>query len=282
MSNWNEKKLHPTELGMAVNKILVENFPKLFNVSSRPTMEKELDLVEEGTDDWVKVLSDFYQPFMPTIDELKGKEKAIKESLTEKTDIKCEKCGSPMVIKWGRNGRFLACSAYPECKSTRPLPEEEAARQNRRKVRKMRLSDGHQDRPFRPFPGLLGLSGMQNHQADHARDQMPQRGCNGDIVEKQTKGRKLLLRLLQLSQVRFCQLGQAGRQTLPDLQAIRTWSRRTPRPRASISSVRSASHKISPENVEADSHRPVTVHTIASGNARHVFTAGCLSLSVRF
>jgi len=122
-----QRKLAPTDLGMAVSKILVENLPDLFDVKFTAGMEKELDLVEDGTDDWVKVLGDFYKPFVAAIDQLKGKQEAIKASLTETTDIKCEKCGSPMVIKWGRNGRFLACSAYPECKSTRPLPEEEAA-----------------------------------------------------------------------------------------------------------------------------------------------------------
>jgi DNA topoisomerase-1 len=87
-------------------------------------MEQELDLIEEGKDDWVKVIREFYEPFLATISQLKGKEKDIKAAMVETTDIKCEKCGSPMVIKWGRNGRFLACSSW-RVPQHETLPEEE-------------------------------------------------------------------------------------------------------------------------------------------------------------
>ncbi|RME28972.1 MAG: type I DNA topoisomerase, partial [Candidatus Zixiibacteriota bacterium] len=120
-----ERKLFPTDLGKAVNKLLVEHFPRLFNVEFTANMEKELDLVEEGTDDWVSVIGEFYGPFMEAVNGLKGKEAEIKAAMTEKTDIPCPKCGEPMVIKMGRHGRFLACSAYPKCKTTKPLPEDE-------------------------------------------------------------------------------------------------------------------------------------------------------------
>ncbi|MDF1544869.1 MAG: type I DNA topoisomerase, partial [bacterium] len=120
-----ERKLIPTELGQAVNKILVENFPDLFNVKFTANMEKELDLIGIGEDDWIKVLGDFHGPFMATLESLKGREKEIKESMIEKTDINCDKCESPMIIKWGRNGRFLSCSDYPKCKNAKPLPGEE-------------------------------------------------------------------------------------------------------------------------------------------------------------
>ena len=77
-------------------------------------------LIEEGIDDWVKVLTDFYGPFNKTINSLKGKEQKIKESMVKETDQKCEKCDKPMVIKWGRNGQFLACSGWPDCMSSLP------------------------------------------------------------------------------------------------------------------------------------------------------------------
>ncbi|MBW1872164.1 MAG: type I DNA topoisomerase, partial [Deltaproteobacteria bacterium] len=118
------KKLHPTELGDAVNKILVDNFPKIFSVSFTAAMEKELDNVEEGRDNWVDVVRDCYEPVMVALEALKGKESSIKKSLTEKTDEACENCGKPMEIKWGRNGRFMSCSGYPDCKTTKSLPEE--------------------------------------------------------------------------------------------------------------------------------------------------------------
>jgi len=186
-----QRKLAPTDLGMAVSKILVENLPDLFDVKFTAGMEKELDLVEDGTDDWVKVLGDFYKPFVAAIDQLKGKQEAIKASLTETTDIKCEKCGSPMVIKWGRNGRFLACSAYPECKSTRPLPEEEAASKTDQKCDKCGSAMVIKTGRFGRFMACSAYPDCKNTKAITLGIKCPTEGCDGDIVEKQTKGRKI-------------------------------------------------------------------------------------------
>ncbi len=122
-----ERRLHPTELGRTVNKILVENFPEIFNVKFTAEMENELDLVESGKEEWADVIREFYTPFDKRMSTLTKKQAEIKESLTEKTDEVCEKCGSPMVIKWGRNGRFLACSGYPECRNAKPLASEAEA-----------------------------------------------------------------------------------------------------------------------------------------------------------
>ena len=116
-----ERRLTPTELGLTVNRILVGHFGELFNVKFTAQMEEELDLIEEGEEKWVDVLRDFYEPFseqVAAVGELKEK---IKEEQQEETDETCENCGLPMVIKWGRNGRFLACTGYPECKTTKPL-----------------------------------------------------------------------------------------------------------------------------------------------------------------
>ncbi len=186
-----ERKLLPTELGAAVSKILVENFPDLFDVSFTAEMERELDAIEDGDDDWVGVVGEFYEPFMETIGELKGKEKEIKASMEEMTDIKCEKCGSPMVIKWGRNGRFLACSAYPECRSTRPLPEEEAKNKTDAKCDKcgspMVIKTGR----FGRFMACSAYPDCKNTKAITLGIKCPKPGCTGEIIEKQTKARRI-------------------------------------------------------------------------------------------
>ena len=185
------RKLTPTELGKTVSRILVESLPDIFNVKFTAEMEKELDLVEDGTDDWVKVLNDFYKPFMKTINSLKGKEKKIKESLTEETKIKCEKCKSNMIIKWGRNGRFLACSAYPECKSTRPLPEEEAKSKTDEKCEKcgsdMIIKTGR----FGRFMACSAYPDCKNAKPLTLGIKCSKPNCGGKIVEKQTKSRRL-------------------------------------------------------------------------------------------
>lgn len=185
-----EKKLHPTDLGMAVNKILVQSFPDLFNIKFTANMEKDLDLVEEGTDDWVKILEDFYGPFMDTIKGLKSREKEIKDSLTEKTDIKCEKCGEPMVIKWGRNGRFLACSAYPDCKSTRPLPEEEAKSKTDEKCEKCGSDMVIKSGRFGRFLACSAYPDCKNTKPVTLGILCPRDGCGGKLMERTTKGRR--------------------------------------------------------------------------------------------
>ncbi len=120
-----KRHLLPTELGYTVNDVLVEHFPAIFNVEFTAQMEDELDKIEEGEDEWENVVGEFYKPFHESLESASKKTKDIKQSLQESTGEKCEKCGREMVVKWGRNGKFLACSGYPECKNTRPLEEPE-------------------------------------------------------------------------------------------------------------------------------------------------------------
>jgi DNA topoisomerase-1 len=184
------RKLHPTDLGVAVSRILTEHFPELFNVAFTASMEKELDLVEEGEDDWVKVVGDFYQPFAKTIDDLKDKHSDIKASLTEETDIKCEKCDSPMVIKWGRNGRFLACSAWPDCRSTRPLPEEEAKTRTDKKCEKCGSDMVIKSGRFGRFMACSAYPDCKNTKPVTLDIKCPRPNCGGEILEKTTRTRR--------------------------------------------------------------------------------------------
>ena len=120
-----ERRLYATELGKAVNRILVNNFPDLFNVEFTARMEEELDTIASGKRSYELVMEDFYVPFMKSVEGVDKNAAAIKKSLQEPTDEVCELCGKPVIIKWGRNGRFMACTGYPSCKNTKPLPEEQ-------------------------------------------------------------------------------------------------------------------------------------------------------------
>lgn len=115
-----EGKFYPSELGKIVNKLLTENFPDILNVQFTAKMEEELDDVEEGKLAWTQALSDFYGPFSQTLKQAKVNMKDIKRQEIA-TEFNCEKCGKPMVVKWGRHGEFMACSGYPECKSTKEI-----------------------------------------------------------------------------------------------------------------------------------------------------------------
>ena len=114
------KQLAPTELGKVVNKLLVESFPDIINVEFTANIENQFDEVAEGKEEWKEVLREFYAPFekeLKKIDE-ELEHVQVKE---EESNIKCEKCGRTMVIKYGRYGKFLACPGYPECKNIKPF-----------------------------------------------------------------------------------------------------------------------------------------------------------------
>ncbi|MDO8522983.1 MAG: type I DNA topoisomerase, partial [bacterium] len=116
-----EKRLRPTETGKIVNGILVEHFPEIVDISFTAKMEEELDEVAGGIKEWQPVIKAFYDPFAKHLEE--KYESVASQKVEEKTDEVCEKCGKPMVIKRGRFGRFMACSGFPECKTTKRLPE---------------------------------------------------------------------------------------------------------------------------------------------------------------
>lgn len=112
------RQLLPTDLGLLVTDLLVESFPDILNVEFTASMEDELDKIEIGKEKWTKAMKRFYTPFER---DLKKAEKEMRDVKRQEvpTDIECDKCGAKMVIKWGRNGEFLACPQYPECKNTK-------------------------------------------------------------------------------------------------------------------------------------------------------------------
>ncbi len=113
-----QKRLRPTRLGLLVTDLLVGSFPDILNVEFTAGMEDELDKIAEGSEHWVATIRRFYRPFEKDLAEAQEKMPSVKGE-GQKTDLVCGKCGSPMVIKWGRNGEFLACSTYPECENTK-------------------------------------------------------------------------------------------------------------------------------------------------------------------
>ena len=117
------KSLVPTELGEIVNGLMEKNFCDIVNISFTANMEENLDLVAENKIDYIKMLKDFYSPFIKNLEEVQDKIEKVKLK-EEVSDIKCELCGRNMVVKQGRFGKFLACPGYPECKNAKPIVEE--------------------------------------------------------------------------------------------------------------------------------------------------------------
>lgn len=179
-------KLLATELGDNVNRILVKGFPDLFNVAFTAGMEEELDKIESGEHDWVSVVKEFYGPFSQALESINSQRKELKESLIEQTDEVCEKCGNPMIIRWGRNGKFMACSGFPKCRNTRPLKEE--------KLQEIDVTCDKCGSPMEVKSGKYGrfLACSNYPKCKNIKPLLlgakcPEKGCDGDLQEKRTK-----------------------------------------------------------------------------------------------
>lgn len=116
-----ERRFHTTELGEMVTQKLVDFFPKIMDVKFTSHMEDQFDKIEEAHLDWQQVLGEFYEPFRVALDHAHENMDAIK---SEPSEHKCPKCGKEMVYRWGSNGRFLACSGYPDCKTACDIDEQ--------------------------------------------------------------------------------------------------------------------------------------------------------------
>ncbi len=116
-------RFFPTELGMVVTDLLVENFDDIFDVKYTARMEEELDEIEEGKLDWRAAMTEFYEKFKVDLVRAETEMTNIKR-MEKPTELTCDKCGKPMVIRWGKHGSFIACSGYPDCTNTRELAVE--------------------------------------------------------------------------------------------------------------------------------------------------------------
>ena len=181
----------PTELGTAVNKILVKAFPDIFDVAFTAQMEDALDRIETGELDWIGTLKEFYNPFSDRLQQVNAQRSELKQTLIEATDEKCEKCEKPMVVRWGRNGRFLACSGYPSCKNTKPLEAADPEIQQTQDVcdkckSPMVVKKGR----FGPFLACSAYPECQHTRPISLGVFCPEDGCSGYMTRRRSqKGR---------------------------------------------------------------------------------------------
>ena len=122
-----KKQLVPTELGMITTDIMKNNFKDIVDVEFTAGMERQLDDVEDGKLDWIKVLEEFYPDFKDNLDKAASEIEKVKIK-DEESEVVCEKCGRKMVYKISKFGKFLACPGYPECKNTKAIRNETGAK----------------------------------------------------------------------------------------------------------------------------------------------------------
>lgn len=181
------RQFRPTFLGRLTNNLLVNNFPNLLNIEFTSQMEEKLDRIAESSLNWVELLREFYRPFIETVEAAKKNLESYKGITDEETDSVCEKCGRPMVKKLGKFGYFLACSGFPECRNTKPLPLGKCPRDGcggdiiERKTRRRRVFYGCNRYPECDFVTWNRPAGKE----------CPR--CGGLMVEKSIKRERYLV-----------------------------------------------------------------------------------------
>ncbi len=220
-----EGRFYPTELGNIVNDLLVDHFPDIVNVEFTARMENELDEVEEGGKDWVETVRGFYEPFSKTLEKARVEMRDVKREETP-TDIQCEKCGSQLVIKWGRFGRFLACSGYPECKNTKEFVE---TKDGIEVVKAEVETDEVCDKCGKPmiiksgrFGRFLACSAYpdcKNTKPISIGISCSEPDCGGDLTEKRTKRGKVFFGCTRYPDCKFALWDRPVKRPCPKCQA---------------------------------------------------------------
>ncbi len=188
------RRFHPTELGILVTELLVKNFPKILDIDFTASLEDQLDLIEEGKLTRLETLRDFYTPFEKDLKKAKTEMRNLKKEETP-TDSICDKCESPMVIKWGRFGRFLKCTS---CDNTTNFTKDEKGKINQTEAqatdtdcskcgKKMIIKEGR----FGRFLGCSGYPECKNTMPISVGVMCPEEGCTGYLSEKRTKKGKI-------------------------------------------------------------------------------------------
>jgi DNA topoisomerase I len=186
-------KFFPTDLGQLVTDLLVKSFPKIIDAAFTAKMEDELDKIEYGEKDWQEILKEFYDVFKDTVSTAKKQMRDVKREEV-KTEFVCEKCSKPMVIKWGRNGHFLACSGYPDCTNTKEIRKNEdgsiipvARESTGEKCEKCGSNMIVRHGRFGKFLACESYPKCKNTKSITTGVKCPKEGCGGSLALKKTK-----------------------------------------------------------------------------------------------
>jgi len=179
------KKIMATELGLQVYNIIIPRFSDIFEVSFTARMEKELDRIEAGKKLWQDVVREFYDPFLITLNNTKKEMKKIKESITQKVEKKCPKCQRPLIIRWGKYGKFLACSGFPECKYSENIEVEKSEKKCPKCGRDLIIRHGK-------FGKFLACSGYPEcRYTENIAHDTPCPMCGGEVIIITTRRGKI-------------------------------------------------------------------------------------------
>ena len=185
-------RFQPTDMGKLVNQLLIKGFPDILDTQFTAKMEDQLDEIAEGKSDWVAVLSAFYEPFTHALEAAPDVMYEARKEMEEESDEVCEKCNGKMIIKWGRYGRFLGCSNYPECSNIKRLTEEDAPPPEEEPTDETCDKCGSPmviktSRAGGKFLACTGYPKCKNAKPINIGVDCPEAGCGGYIGERRSK-----------------------------------------------------------------------------------------------
>ena len=231
-------RLAASELGTIVSTLLSEHFTDIVNVSFTAQMEEKLDQIASGQLEWIPMLKEFYTPFDKTV----TKAASAIPKISEVTDEICELCGSAMVIKWGRWGKFLSCTGFPKCKHSRSL-EEKKPKADSPKKKEVETTDQICELCGRPmeikqgrFGKFIACSGYNDpdkkKRCKNTKSILtgtgvscPNAGCKGELVEKRSKKGRLFYGCSQYPKCKFASWDKPLEKPCPECQGLLTLSK---------------------------------------------------------
>ncbi|MCE2403110.1 type I DNA topoisomerase [Candidatus Poribacteria bacterium] len=191
-----QRRLLPTDVGRLVNELLIHGFPDIVDVEFTKEMEQKLDTIAEGEVDWVDTLGEFYPSFQEALEEAPDKMYEARKAMETESGEQCDKCGGNMIIKWGRYGRFLGCSNYPECENIKALNGDETAAAEPEETDTLCEKCGEpmvikQSRAGARFLACSGYPKCKNAKPVPMGVDCPEAECDGYLGERRSKRGKV-------------------------------------------------------------------------------------------
>ena len=220
-----QRRLLPTDVGKLVNELLIHGFPEIVDVEFTKEMEQKLDTIAEGKIGWVDTLGEFYPSFQEALEEAPDKMYKARKAMETESDVQCEKCGGNMIVKWGRYGRFLGCSNYPECENIKALNGDETAAPEPEETDTPCEKCGKpmvikQSRAGAKFMACSGYPKCKNAKPVPMGVDCPETDCDGYLGERRSKRGKVFYGCSNYPTCKFASWDKPIPQPCPECNAV--------------------------------------------------------------
>ena len=237
-----DRRFQPTDVGKLVNQLLIKGFPDILDTQFTAKMEDQLDEIAEGKSEWVGVLSAFYGPFNHALEAAPAVMNEARKNMEEESDEVCDKCNSKMVIKWGRYGRFLGCSNFPECRNIKRITEDDAPASEEEPTDEICDKCGSPMAIKTSRAGGKFLACTEYPQCRNAKPisigvDCPEASCDGYIGERRSKRGKVFYGCSNYPKCNFVSWAKPVNKECPECEAPFRFSSKEPRKRNPLTSL---------------------------------------------